>query len=66
MLHQKRFVGLFYCLCDDVAFNISAINKIVFKITVAAPYQDCSGSSVELEFHKFEVHTLLIKPEENS
>ncbi|TAH73697.1 MAG: alpha-mannosidase [Anaerolineaceae bacterium] len=28
------------------------------------PYMDCSGSSVELEFCRFEVHTLLIRPKQ--
>ena len=31
MLHQKSFVGILNCLCDDVVFDITAIDIIILK-----------------------------------
>ena len=35
MRHNKTAVRFFYRLCNNVAFNISAVNVIIFKSTVA-------------------------------
>lgn len=42
MRHNKTAVRFFYSPCNNVAFNISAVNVIIFKSTVAAA--DCGLS----------------------
>ena len=47
MLHHKCLIGILDCLCDDLAFYISSINKIVFKIAVASGDHRLSDKSLQ-------------------
>ena len=50
MLHQETSVGIFDCFCNNIIFNISSIDIIVLKRTIASGNFRFTNKS--LNFHK--------------
>ena len=50
VLHQKSFICVFNCLCNNIIFDITSINIIIFEGTISA--RDLRLTDKAFDFHK--------------